>query len=97
MQEAIEQQYPHPQHLHVVVITTSGVWPTDGFESAPIHQKVRQALQQAARQLRLTDTNGWVAAVDGKELNIEATYLENGLHGSVTIDYGPREGGGGHE
>ena len=97
MQEAIEQQHPQPQHIHVAVITTAGVWPAQGFESVSVHQKVRQALHQAARQLRLTDISGWVAVADGKELNIEATYLENGLYGCVSIDYGPREGGGGHE
>jgi hypothetical protein len=97
MQEVIEQQHPQPQHIHVAVITTAGVWPGHGFESVPVHQKVRQVLLRAAHHLHVTDTSGWVAVADGKELNIEATYLENGLHGRVSIDYGPREGGGGHE
>ena len=97
MQEAIEQQHSQAHHIHVAVITTAGAWPAHGFESVSVHQKVRQALHQAAHHLHLTDTSGWVAVADGKELNIEATYLENGLHGCVSIDYGPREGGGGHE
>ena len=97
MQEVAEQRHPQPQHIHVTVITTAGVWPAEGFESIPVHQKVRQILLRAADHLKITDTSGWVAVADGKELNIEATYLENGLHGCVSIDYGPREGGGGHE
>ena len=97
MHEVIEQQHTQPQHIHVAVITTAGTWPSEGFESIPVHQKVRQVLLRAAHQLKIADTSGWVAVADGKELNIEATYLENGLHGCVSIDYGPREGGGGRE
>lgn len=97
MHEAIAQESAHPQHIEVAIVTTSGAWPAEGFEPVPIHQKVRHALERAAHKLHLTDTTGWVALVDGRELNIDASYLENGLCGRVTIDYGPREGGGGCE
>ena len=50
MQEAIEQ-HTQPQHIHVAVITTAGVWPANGFERRPVHQKVRQVLLRAAHHL----------------------------------------------
>ena len=86
-----------PQHIYVAVITTSGTWPEEGFESVPIHQPVKVQLNRAARELKIADTTNWVAKVGNQELNIEQNYLENNLNGEVEIDYGPREGGGGHE
>lgn len=88
---------PQPQHIGVAVITTSGIWPSDGYDLVPIHQKVRVQLERAARELKLTDTSNWVATFGGKELNVDSSYLDNGLSDQVGIDYGPREGGGGRE
>lgn len=92
-----KQRPPQPQHIGVVVITTSGFWPSDGYDLVPSHQKVRIQLERAARELRLTDTSNWMAKAAGTELNVDASYIENGLSGQVGIDYGPREGGGGRE
>src|SRR5262245_18322539 len=86
---------PAENFVEVVVVTTSGSYPASGFERTPIHQKVRVILDQAARVLRITDTTGWQALADGRELDIDGNYLENGLSGKVEIDYGPSEGGGG--
>ena len=86
-----------PQHIEVAVITTSGTWPVEGFESVPIHQPIRIELQRAVKALRIADTTGWVAKVGSRELNVDQSYLENHLSGQVEIDYGPREGGGGNE
>lgn len=97
MSDTQEHIHLHPQHIEVAVVTTSGVWPPHGFESVPVRQKVRLALERAAHHLHIADITGWVAFVDGRELNIDATYLDNGLSGRVTIDFGPREGGGGCE
>jgi hypothetical protein len=87
----------HDQHVEVGVVTTSGSWPEEGFDRVPAHQKIKVQLQQAAHHLKITDTSGWIAVANDKELNIEANYIENGLEGQITIDYGPREGGGGNE
>jgi len=88
---------PQEQHVEVAVITTSGSWPTDGFDRVSAHQKVRVQLEKAAKHLHLTDTTNWIATVNNKEINVDASYIDNGLHGEVTIDFGPREGGGGCE
>jgi hypothetical protein len=81
--------------VEVSVVTTSGVFPKEGFDRVPAHQKVRVELDHAAKHLGLTDTTNWVAMVGNKEINVDTSYEENGLHGKVEIDYGPREGGGG--
>jgi hypothetical protein len=83
------------QFVQVSVVTTSGVYPKDGFEEVPAHQKIRVQLQKAAQHLGITDTTNWVAMVGNREINVEASYEENELHGRIEIDYGPREGGGG--
>lgn len=82
-------------HLEVAVVTTSGSYPDEGFEKTPGHQKVKVILKKAADKLGIVSTTNWVAKVDGREINPELSYEENNLSGKITIDYGPREGGGG--
>ena len=91
------QANPKPQHIDVVVLTTSGTWPESGFESVPIHQPIKVQLQRAVKELKITDTTSWIAKVGNQELNVEQSYEQNKLSGQVEIDYGPREGGGGNE
>jgi hypothetical protein len=81
--------------VEVSVVTTSGDYPKKGFDSVAAQQKVRVELDHAAKHLGLTDTTNWVAMAGDKEINVDLSYEENGLHGKVEIDYGPREGGGG--
>lgn len=95
--EPEQQSKAEPQHIEIAVITTSGTWPEEGFDSVPIHQPIKVQLQHAVKKLKIADTTGWVAKVGNRELNIEQNYLENQLSGQVEIDYGPREGGGGNE
>lgn len=95
--ESEQHSKAKPQHIEVAVITTSGTWPVEGFESVPIHQPLKVQLQRAVKELKITDTTNWVAKAGNRELNVEQNYLENNLNGKVEIDYGPREGGGGNE
>ncbi|HMO79578.1 MAG TPA: hypothetical protein PKD24_02185 [Pyrinomonadaceae bacterium] len=78
------------------VVTTSGSYPKNGFERTPIRQKISVILKKAANKLEITDTTDWVATVGEQEVNPDSSYLDCGLSGEVEIDYGPREGGGGH-
>jgi hypothetical protein len=94
------QEHPEAHGLRridVAIITTSGAWPQDGFETVPSTQPVRVQLQHAVKGLGITDVEGWIAKVGNRELNVEVDYLDNGLTGQIEIDYGPREGGGGYE
>lgn len=84
------------QFVGVAVVTTSGSYPTTGFERTPVRQKVSVILKKAAHELHITDTTDWVATVDEKEIDPSKTFHELNLHGQVEIDYGPREGGGGN-
>lgn len=84
-----------PNHIEVVVVTTSGRYPTTGTDEVPVHQPVSVQLAKAARALEITDTSGWVARVNGAEIDANKSYTDNHLSGSITIDYGKREGGGG--
>lgn len=81
--------------VQVAVVTTGGSYPDEGFTKAPSKQKIRIFLAEAARNLKIADVSNWVARVNGKEIDPEKSYEENGLTGDLEIDYGPREGGGG--
>jgi len=86
----------HPEtHIDVAVHTTAGRFPASGYDSTPVHQKIRIMLERAAKALKITNIDQWVARVEGKELDPNATYLESNLHGKIVIDFGPRESGGG--
>lgn len=91
----MSHEKPLPNHLGVVVLTTSGRWPTQGGESTPINQPVHVVLAKAARELAIVDTTGWIATVGGREINVSSSFADNGLTGEVTIDFGPRAAGGG--
>lgn len=90
---------PKEQFVEVSVSTTSGFFPTEGFERVPVHQKVSVVLGKAQRELKIKDIAGWIATVtdtSGKrQIDPERSYLDNGLSGKVEIDWGPSEGGGG--
>ena len=92
----------HGHHIHlnrieVAVVTTSGVWPHEGFDNVPFDQPIKAELQHAVKKLGITDTTDWVAKVGARQLDVEKSYLANGLPCKVEIDYGRREGGGGNE
>lgn len=84
-------------HVEVAVVTTSGRYPSTGFSRVESHEHVEHELKKAAKELHITDTAGWVARVNGTEIDPAKSYEQNRLSGKVVIDYGPREGGGGDE
>jgi len=83
------------QLVEVAVVTTSGTYPTSGYNNIPAHQKVRIDLEKADNELKITSIDGWVAQVGGRQIDIDKSYLDNGLSGQFFIDWGPRQGGGG--
>jgi hypothetical protein len=94
-----EEKFMSDQHhgdLKAAVVTTSGRWPTNGFEAVNDHEKVRLILDQAAKHLHLAGTQDWIATVGTKTLNPDDSFAANGFTtGDVLIDFGPRQGGGG--
>ena len=84
--------------LGVAVVTTSGRWPATGFDAVNDNVKLRVALDDAAKHLKLTDTARWVATLAGSTtaLNQDASFKDNGItSGDVVLDFGPSHGGGG--
>lgn len=100
----MSRQNEHSEEIFIGVSvgTTSGFYPKEGYQRVPIHQKVKVILAHAGQELNITDTSWWIAVVKDlktntdREINIDASYLENGLESQIEIDFGPREGGGGN-
>jgi hypothetical protein len=84
------------QFVEVAISTTSGFYPSTGYERVSIHQKIEVMLHKAAKALNLTDTSNWVVSVNKSPIDPSRSYEESGLKGRVDIDWGPREGGGGN-
>lgn len=86
------------RHVEIAVETPHGTWPTEGFFLAPARQSIARQLKRAAGDLHLRDTERWQAIVEGKALDVGASFIANRLKGRVVIRYGPavdqvREGG----
>jgi hypothetical protein len=82
--------------VNVVICTSSGFFPEEGTNRVPENQKIRVQIEKANRALKLTDTTGWIATVDGRQLNIDTSYADYELIGTIEIDWGKPEGGGGY-
>lgn len=83
------------QHIEVIVVTTSGIFPMQGADEIAVHQPVKVELEKAQKKLDITDTSGWIVTVGGTPIDPDKSYADNGLKGSVKLDWGPKEGGGG--
>jgi len=86
------------RHVEIAVETPRGTWPTEGFFLAPARQSIARQLKRAASDLQLQDTEHWEAVIEGKTLDVGASFIANRLKGRVVIRYGPavnqsREGG----
>lgn len=95
-QETKKPTQPKENFVQVAVVTTSGSYPEKGFERTPEHQKIKVILEKTIRELKIADSTGWVSIVGETEVNVDASYIDQGLQGEIEIDYGPREGGGGY-
>ena len=98
-EKEIEEAKKKKEEIEVSISTTSGFYPTEGFNSVPEKQAVQHELDKAKEALHIKDVNGWIATVvtpAGKRtLDPAKTYAENALSGKAEIDWGPSEGGGG--
>ena len=83
------------EFVKVAVYTTAGPYPSEGHERVKVTETVGDILSKAGGTLKLTDTSNWVARVAGNEIDPAKSYESNELKGTVTIQWGPRETGGG--
>ncbi|MBS0505257.1 MAG: hypothetical protein JSS55_15970 [Proteobacteria bacterium] len=95
VEHVVSRQAEHPGKVLVVVVTTAGVFPAEGAKRYADSTTVATILEQARKKLKITETPGWVAVVDNRDVDPALTLGQAGLAGSVTIEWGPREGGGG--
>ena len=80
----------------VAVITPSGTYPNDDdYRRAYEAELVETVLAAAKKELKITDTNGWVALVENRPIDPHKTFAENHLRGIVEIEWHAEEGGGG--
>jgi hypothetical protein len=89
----------HEKLVDVSISTTAGFFPAEGFARVSANQKVEVELDKAKHELKIKDTAGWIATVIGaagkRTIDPAKSYAENVLSGTVEIDWGPSEGGGG--
>lgn len=83
------------QFVTLQVVTTSGNYPTDGFQRYNEHEKLSTVLHEAARELRLRNTDGWLAMIGDRQLDPSKSIAENGLTDATRIQWAPVERGGG--
>lgn len=86
----------HEKFIEVRVVTTAGVYPESGFERVSEKEHVKTLLKRADEKLHIMDSQGWIAVVSGRKIDINRTFQENGLSGRIEIDWGPDHGAGGH-
>lgn len=77
------------------VVTTSGNFPADGLRSFSGHEPLHAVLSLAAGQLKLRNTNGWVAKLGDRVLNPQVSLELNGIPSGSQVFWGPQERGGG--
>lgn len=95
VEDIISRPTQMPGFLQVTVYATAGVFPPEGALRIRSITPVSAVLERAARALELADTAGWVASVDGRDLNPALSFEQNQLSGIVQIEWSPPEGGGG--
>jgi len=81
--------------IAVQVVTTSGNFPADGFRSFNDREPLHAVLSLAAGQLKLRNTDGWVAKLGDRVLNPQFSLAENGIPSGSQVFWGPQERGGG--
>lgn len=80
----------------VAVITPAGVYPDDeDFRRVAETTVIAVVLEQAKKQLKITNTADWVARVHERDINVNNTFRQDHLSGIVEIEWHKREGGGG--
>jgi hypothetical protein len=81
--------------LEIQVVTTSGNFPAQGFESFNSHQPLRSVLNQADAKLKLHNTTSWIAKLGERELSLDKSLADNSIPDNSQIFWGPTERGGG--
>ena len=82
--------------LGVSVLTPIGPFPNDDdYRRAFSNERIKKILDKVKDAQHITDAKDWVAKVDGRQIDPEKTFHEEGLRCVVEIEWHKVEGGGG--
>jgi hypothetical protein len=95
VEHIVSRKDQHPDKVLVTVVTTAGTFPAEGAKRYPASTLIADVLAQAAHKLHISDTEGWIVTVAGRDVNPMLTFEQEALSGEVALEWGPREGGGG--
>ncbi len=95
VEDVVSRKDAHHDKVLVTVVTTAGTFPAEGAKRYPASTPIAEVLADAARKLKITDTETWIVTVAGRDVNATLTFAEAGLSGEVALEWGAREGGGG--
>jgi hypothetical protein len=95
VEDIVSRKDKHPDKVLVMVVTTAGVFPAEGNKRYPAGTLISSVLEDAARKLHITAAPDWIVTVDGRDVNPAMSFEQQGLSGTIKIEWGPREGGGG--
>lgn len=95
VEHIVSKKDKHRDMVLVMVVTTAGVYPAEGSKRYPAKTMISSVLEDAARKLKITAVPDWVVQIGGNDVLATQTFEQLGLTGSVTIEWGAREGGGG--
>jgi hypothetical protein len=87
----------HEHEVEVKVVTTAGNFPEVGFKEFREHEKLQAVLDEAARHLKLQNTQGWIARLGDRQLNGALSLKENQIPNKSKISWAPSEPGGGEQ
>ncbi|ABE37272.1 hypothetical protein RPD_0032 [Rhodopseudomonas palustris BisB5] len=95
VEHVVSRKDAHPDKVMVTVVTTAGVYPAEGAKRYPRSTRISDVLNDAARKLDIRDSSTWIVTVAGRDVSPTLTFAQANLTGTVELEWGPREGGGG--
>jgi hypothetical protein len=95
VEHVVSRKIVHSDHVMVTVVTTAGTFPAEGAKRYPSSKIIADVLKDAAHKLKTSGTENWVVTVDGRDISPTLSFAQAGLSGSVELEWGAREGGGG--
>lgn len=95
VEDVVSRKDAHPDTVMVTVVTTAGTYPAEGAKRYPRSTRIADVLADAARKLDIRDSSTWIVTVAGHDVSSTLTFAQANLAGTVALEWGPREGGGG--
>lgn len=96
VEHVISRKDEHPDKVLVTVVTTAGVFPNEGVARYAATTPIAAVLADARKGLHIAEVPAdWVVTVNNVDVGPGQTFEQAHLSGSVKLEWGPREGGGG--